>query len=344
MQEQGCEWNEFAVLYRQHSHRDELVRELAERGIPFSIEGLDVLDTAEVRDVVACLTAAVSPNDAASLFRVAALPRFAIDPNGIAGGDAGGAAGGTRSSRGVGKARGRFGGAGVRGERAPRSGERRSSRRRCGERLWSGTSSLQRSALIDAFVKFVEAWQKKPIAETGSPSEFLDYLDYFVQAKGKIELEAIEEDGVRLVTAHAAKGLGVPACGDHSRFLHIVPNFIQGAADCVSGGIAAAEGASQDDKTLHEEEERRLFYVAMTRAKDTLAIYAQPGPRQEGPEADEISAGVHGESGVQEILGHATGGGHAGYCRRRRTGNCRAAIERGRVAAAAAVGELRRPD
>jgi RecB family exonuclease len=28
---------------------------------------------------------------------------------------------------------------------------------------------------------------------------------------------------------------------------------------------------------LHEEEERRLFYVAMTRAKDTLAIYAKQG-------------------------------------------------------------------
>ncbi len=72
-------WRDFAVLYRQHKHRDELVTELAERGIPFSIEGLDVLDTPEVRDVIACLTAAVSPNDAASLFRVAALPQFGID-------------------------------------------------------------------------------------------------------------------------------------------------------------------------------------------------------------------------------------------------------------------------
>ena len=75
-----CGWSDFAVLYRQHSHRDELVREFTERGIPFSIEGLDVLDTPEVRDVVACLTAAVSPNDAASLFRVAALPQFGINP------------------------------------------------------------------------------------------------------------------------------------------------------------------------------------------------------------------------------------------------------------------------
>src|SRR5260370_40972990 len=78
--EQRCKWSDFAVLYRQHSHRDELVHELAERGIPFSIEGLDVLDTPEVRDVLACLSAAASPNDAASPFCGAALPHFAIKP------------------------------------------------------------------------------------------------------------------------------------------------------------------------------------------------------------------------------------------------------------------------
>ena len=32
-----------------------------------------------------------------------------------------------------------------------------------------------------------------------------------------------------------------------------------------------------DDKTLHGEEERRLFYVAMTRARDSLHIYAREG-------------------------------------------------------------------
>jgi superfamily I DNA/RNA helicase len=74
--EQRCAWRDFAVLYRQHNHRDELVHELAERGIPFSIEGLDVLDTPEVRDAIACLTAGVSPNAAGSLFRVAAPPQF----------------------------------------------------------------------------------------------------------------------------------------------------------------------------------------------------------------------------------------------------------------------------
>ncbi|HEY7616467.1 MAG TPA: ATP-dependent helicase, partial [Terriglobales bacterium] len=76
-----CGWGDFAVLYRQHSHRDELVDELLGRDIPFSIENMDVLDTPEVRDLLACLGAVVSPSDGASLFRVAALPPFVIDPD-----------------------------------------------------------------------------------------------------------------------------------------------------------------------------------------------------------------------------------------------------------------------
>jgi len=35
--------------------------------------------------------------------------------------------------------------------------------------------------------------------------------------------------------------------------------------------------AKSDSSELHREEERRLFYVAMTRARDSLTIYARPG-------------------------------------------------------------------
>ena len=74
-----CEWKDFAVLYRIHFHRDDIAAELAEQGIPFSIENMDVIDTSEARDLFACLGAIVSEGDGASLFRVAALPCFTID-------------------------------------------------------------------------------------------------------------------------------------------------------------------------------------------------------------------------------------------------------------------------
>jgi DNA helicase-2/ATP-dependent DNA helicase PcrA len=279
--EQRCRWSDFAVLSRIHSHREDLVHELAERGIPFSIEGLDVLDTPEVRDVVACLTVAVSPNDAASLFRVAALPQFGVNPtdlrpamkamrreldlrsvlaqlpNGpavIASVD--------ELHRAVGKD-------GVRADYAVNAVIRH--------------FALQRSDLVEAFVKFVEAWHPKPINVDGSPSDFLDYLDYFVQARGTISLPRSLDDAVQLLTAHAAKGL---------EYRHVA--IIRGSSTwfpctykepliAFPEQLRRSGVSSTDDKTLHEEEERRLFYVAMTRAKDTLAIYANQGRSKNDP-------------------------------------------------------------
>ncbi|MGA2336634.1 MAG: ATP-dependent DNA helicase [Terriglobales bacterium] len=284
--DQRCRWSDFAMLYRQHNHRDELVQELAERGIPFSIEGLDVLDTPEVRDVVACLTAAVSPNDHASLFRVAALPQFGINPMEL-----------RAAMRAVRRQEldlrtvlGRLaGGAAVLESVEKIHREVKQDGVRAGDAVSAVIRhfDLQRSALMDAFVKFVDSWQTKAIAETGSPSEFLEYLDYFVQARGTIPLPRSEDDAVQLLTAHAAKGL---------EFQHVA--IIRGSSVSfptayhepliafppeLRRAATSSPCAVYDDKTLHEEEERRLFYVAMTRAKDTLAIYAHQGQSKKDP-------------------------------------------------------------
>jgi DNA helicase-2/ATP-dependent DNA helicase PcrA len=279
---QRCQWREFAVLYRQHNHRDELVHEFAERGIPFSIEGLDVLDTPEVRDVVACLTAAVSPNDAASLFRVAAMPQFSINPLDLRAAMRavrrqelelrtvlGKLAGGPVVLESVEKMHREIEEDGVRADDAVNAVVRH--------------FGLQRSELVVTFTKFVEVWHTKAISETGSPSEFLEYLDYFGQAHGTIALPRSTDDAVQLLTAHAAKGL---------EYRHVA--IIRGSSTsfpipCKEPLIAfppelrRPDASLKDDKTLHEEEERRLFYVAMTRARDTLAIYANQGKGKKDP-------------------------------------------------------------
>jgi DNA helicase-2/ATP-dependent DNA helicase PcrA len=297
--QQRCAWSDFAVLYRLHNHRDELVQELAERGIPFSIEGLDVLDTPEVRDVVACLTAAVSPNDAASLFRVAALPQFGINPvelraamRAVRRQDLdlrtvlGGLAGGRAVLESVEKVHREVEKDGVRAGFAAKEAANVVIRH----------FGLPRSPLVGAFVKFVEAWQAKAIAESGSPSEFLEYLNYFVQAKGTIPLPRVEEDdAVQLLTAHAAKGIEFRHVaiirGSSTSFptsykepLISFPLELRRTDASLSGALPGAlRGSLNDDKTLHEEEERRLFYVAMTRAKDSLAIYANQGQSKKDP-------------------------------------------------------------
>ena len=54
-----CKWSDFGILYRSHYQRDEVVHELAEAGIPFVIESMDISDTPEARDLFACLNAVV---------------------------------------------------------------------------------------------------------------------------------------------------------------------------------------------------------------------------------------------------------------------------------------------
>ena len=63
-----------------------VVQDLAEHEIPFTIENMDVSDTPEVSAI--CLPAlrlwSISSSDA-SLFRVAALPQFEVDPEQLRG-------------------------------------------------------------------------------------------------------------------------------------------------------------------------------------------------------------------------------------------------------------------
>src|SRR5215472_5943432 len=70
-----------AVLYRSHFHREKVIEALAARQIPFLVRGMDVLETPLARDLLAILGAVSNQSDADSLFRVAALPQFAVCPD-----------------------------------------------------------------------------------------------------------------------------------------------------------------------------------------------------------------------------------------------------------------------
>ena len=76
--QRGAEQCSMAVLYRQHMQREEVMAELASREIPFIVTGLNVLETAVARDLLAVAGAAENDNDADSLFRVCALEKFHV--------------------------------------------------------------------------------------------------------------------------------------------------------------------------------------------------------------------------------------------------------------------------
>jgi len=287
---QHSAWKDIAILYRQHNHREQLVRELGRRKIPVDVRGVDVRETPEVRDALAALRAVANAGDSAALFRLAALPQFAIHPDEFRSVLRGAGHrnqsvlasllmqvnGGPRLMESVLKLR----------KMVAQSGNKAAAALELSLREFS----IPNTAATRALARFVEGWSEKPLTEHGTIQEFLDYLQWFTEANGKICLPEPAEDevpdAVRVMTVHGAKGL---------EFRHV---FIIRAAtgsfpysyreDLFEFPTALRDpltATEEDPKELHNQEERRLFYVAMTRARDTLSIYAKRSRSKKEPRA-----------------------------------------------------------
>ncbi len=299
-----CQWKDFGILYRTHTHRDEIVQELADRDIPFTIENMDVSDTPEVRDLFACVAAVVDLSSDANLFRVAALPQFEVDPEllrtalraiarqsrekeevvplaTVLGGVTGGAA--VLESVRL-----------AREEVRQKNTKIRAALELIGRRFGLNMDS----AAVRATLNFAAEWEKKKTTKTGELAEWIEYLEYFREAGGAIPLPTDDQkDAVRLMTAHGAKGLEfshvfVLRANSGSFPLGYRETLVEFPRELRDPDSASAA----DDKTLNEQEERRLFYVAMTRAKDSLHIYGKQGIGR-----DKTPAGL-----MRELITNAT--------------------------------------
>jgi DNA helicase-2/ATP-dependent DNA helicase PcrA len=296
-----CRWKDFGVLYRSHVHRDDVAQQLAERNIPFSIENMDISDTPEVRDLFACVAVVVDQGSDASLFRVAALPQFDVDPeqlrtalraiakeskDGVViplASVLDGVAGGRAVLQCVRQARDEV--------------NQKQAKTRAALTIIAKQFRLNlNSTVLQAALKFAGDWEQKATTKTKDLGEWIEYLSYFREAGGVIPMTSTEDtDAVRLMTAHGAKGL---------EFSHV---FILRAT---RGSFPASyretlvefprelrdpdSAAASDDKTLYDQEDRRLFYVAMTRARDSLRIYGKQGIGR-----DKTPAGL-----MRELIGN----------------------------------------
>jgi DNA helicase-2/ATP-dependent DNA helicase PcrA len=293
MHDSGRRWHDIAALYRSHHNRDALVEQLIQRGIPFTVEGVDLLETAEVRDLLSALRA-IEGCDPVGLLRVSALPKFSVDGKAL------------RAEVAAQEKKADLEAALDRVSRGSEVMTVLAEARHDVQRLQSKALSacglaqthfgIASTAETEGFVEFVQSWSRKPqqVSGDGTLLEFLEYLDYFVEAGGRmvdqdannegtpatLQMEIGDvpkaertEDAVRLLTVHAAKGLEFPVVfvlrvGSPSLPSNYHEELVEFPAD-LRDPDTTPDGQPKD---LHVQEERRLFYVALTRAEDELIL------------------------------------------------------------------------
>ncbi len=275
----GDAWGGMAVLFRQHTHRNLLVRELARRAIPFVIRKLSIVSSTLVRDLVAYLRLVGNPADDIAFARVAAAPYWRFTAEDLV----------RLAQRAAHARRGLF-------DELAASLDLPAAEPARGRELAQWIRSLRQLAyslpatdllatlveglslqlvpssadqqVLDRFLEFVGEWRKK--SESSSLADFLEYLGYFFEAGGQIPLGEVEaENAVQLMTVHGAKGLEFDRVfvlrlsrrafpPDNRRPLFEFPAELM------------KEARPQGDFRIQEE--RRLFYVAVTRARRQLTL------------------------------------------------------------------------
>jgi len=277
----GRRWRDFAVLYRAHNHRDDLVRELSLRKIPFVISRLSILEHPLVKDVLAYLRSIATPYDDVAIARVLAAPAWQLAPADL-----------VRFAERARKERTRIYDV-LQTKQPPlpfdpshsvltdllafTTAQRKTMKRRDARHiladLFDWLEVYQRAPeqdrdYIKRLAEFVEEWEDK--SDTRKLPEFIEYLDYFEQANGAVCLEDdAPVDAVRLMTVHGAKGLEF----SHVFVLRVNKNkFPQPERPHVFEFPAALMKEGPPEEQFHNQEERRLFYVAVTRAQDRLTI------------------------------------------------------------------------
>lgn len=265
LHDEGIDFREMAVLYRAHYHSMEIQLEFTRRGIPFGItSGLRFFEQAHIKDVAAFLKFALNPNDEVAFKRMARLlPGIGSKTAESLWLQSSGILGGSRLFSNLGK----------------------------GLRIPSKAAGAW-SQLVETLVKLA------PMGEPASPSEMIGAVtsglyDDYMQAKfanyearrddlntlanyakqfdqteeflaqltllGGTETSEVtgrddEEDRVCLSSIHQAKGLEWQAV------------FLAWLTEGMFPGVRSLE----DENAL--EEERRLFYVGVTRCKEELYL------------------------------------------------------------------------
>jgi len=302
----GGRYDEAAVLYRTNAQSRALESELRGAGIPFEIVGgVAFYQRREVKDLVAYLRAVVNPADAAAFWRIWNLPRRGL-------GDAV-------------RARVEARAAAERPVLAPRAALAALVR----EGALTRAAAAGATDLL-ALLAELEGMRAGPVEELFARllerTRYLESLDE--EAESAAERRAnVEELAAALATVSAREAAGeAEAPGDRlaafladaalatdadrleegaDRVLLLTAHNAKGlefAAVVIAGleeGLMPHASALESDSEL--EEERRLFYVALTRARDEVLLTAAAYRRRFAPGGGMVASGARISRFVDEI-------------------------------------------
>ena len=265
----GCKWSDFAILYRNNVLSNAVESAFRRNSIPYRIyKGRDFFSRAEIRDMFAYLWVIENPSDTLRLKRIINVPARKIGARSVEIAEELAAQHNTMLYDIVSHA-----------DAYSELGRGAAAMKRFGDMMqelrdMQQTASL--SELYDAMLDlsgYQEALENKSDMESRSRLEnIMELKSNIVEYENKAEdpslagfLEEMalytdadqdenEDDTVLMMTMHSAKGLEFPTV------------FLCGMED----GLFPSFRADESDEDL--EEERRLCYVAITRAKQQLYL------------------------------------------------------------------------
>lgn len=275
LQTQRLAWSDFAILYRTNAQSRTFEEEFRRQGMPYRIVGgFSFYQRKEVKDAVAYLRLAVNPNDETSLRRVINYPTRGIGNTTLQKVSMAAAEAGVPLYRVV-AAPEQFP-VGLNAATCARlkafSAMIEAARQLAEEKdayevatyiikesgLWAAIfagkmpedigSQQYLQELMDGIAAFVD-----DASESGLPATLTGYLQDISLLSDQEEGETDEGNRITLMTVHSAKGLEFPVV------------FVVGMEE----GLFPGERLTTEREL---EEERRLFYVAMTRAEHRLFI------------------------------------------------------------------------
>lgn len=274
-QRQPLEWSDFAILYRTNAQSRTFEEEFRRQGMPYRIVGgFSFYQRKEVKDAVAYLRLAVNPNDETSLRRVINYPTRGIGNTTVQKVSLAAAEAGVPMYRVVSSSEDFPAGLNAATcQRLKAFARMIDTARLMAEKkdayevttyiikesgLWSSifsgksfedlNSQQYLQELMDGIASYVDE-----ATEAGRFASLTQYLQDISLLSDLEEGETDEGNRITLMTAHAAKGLEFPVV------------FVVGMEE----GLFPGERLTTQREI---EEERRLFYVAMTRAEHRLFI------------------------------------------------------------------------